>query len=457
MRGATLAILGLLSACAGADATPLPPQDLGKRAATPSAALDPAIVDQALAGSESAVADLRRLGAPGLAALVAMRGQSDPDRTDARWSALVDGVAQQRDASDGALYWHTDLERASAEAQRTARPILSLRLMGKLTDEYSCANSRFFRTALYSHPELAEWLRESFVLHWSTERPVPQLTIDYGDGRTVRRTLTGNSAHYVLDSEGRPIDALPGLYGPTTFRRELAVSVALHRAIDRDPTQREVLLREHHAARIDEATTALRDDLRHLDLRRPSHRRLRASMLQAQWRQPNRFPTAAEAAPVAMSKAAVELPLVRHATRQRVPASTGGFALTSDGWAELGRANRELGELHPRSLALIERQRPELAILPGELDRLVEAFEESVAADTLFNEYALRVHVHQWFASSAAPQTLDAFNARVYAELFLTPAHDRWLGLVDPGVYTGLVDNGVSQPASGQGLGQASP
>jgi len=33
----------------------------------------------------------------------------------------------------------------SGLAQRTNRPILSLRLLGNLTDDFSCANSRFFR------------------------------------------------------------------------------------------------------------------------------------------------------------------------------------------------------------------------------------------------------------------------------------------------------------------------
>ena len=36
--------------------------------------------------------------------------------------------------------------------------------------------------------------------------------IDFGDGRKMERTLTGNSIHYVLDSEGRLIDALPGVF-----------------------------------------------------------------------------------------------------------------------------------------------------------------------------------------------------------------------------------------------------
>src|SRR4029453_9263171 len=113
----------------------------------------------------------------------------------------------------------TDLEQAKAEAARRGRPILSLRMLGKLTDEYSCANSRFFRTSLYSNKEISEFLRVNFVLHWQSVRPVPKVTIDFGDGRKLERTLTGNSAHYVLASDGTPLDVLPGLYSPLAFRQ----------------------------------------------------------------------------------------------------------------------------------------------------------------------------------------------------------------------------------------------
>jgi hypothetical protein len=68
---------------------------------------------------------------------------------------------------------------------------------------------------------VSQLLREHFVLHWQSVRPVPKLTIDFGDGRKMERTLTGNSIHYVMDSDGRVIDALPGMYGPGAFRREL--------------------------------------------------------------------------------------------------------------------------------------------------------------------------------------------------------------------------------------------
>ena len=46
---------------------------------------------------------------------------------------------------------------------------------------------------------------------------MPRLSIDFGDGRRLEGTITGNSVHYVLDSRGRLVDALPGLYGPGLF------------------------------------------------------------------------------------------------------------------------------------------------------------------------------------------------------------------------------------------------
>src|SRR5262249_28676167 len=117
---------------------------------------------------------------------------------------------------------------------------LSLRLLGKLDDELSCANSRFFRTTLYSDPRIAQELRENFVLHWSSERPVPVVTIDYGDGRKLCNTITGNSAHYLLDADGKPLDAVPGLYSPDAFLEQLAnlktLSAAYERYRHADPT-----------------------------------------------------------------------------------------------------------------------------------------------------------------------------------------------------------------------------
>ena len=122
-------------------------------------------------------------------------------RAMATVSAALGTVAQQKNSYVAGLYWHTDLESAKKASAASGKPILSLRLLGKLTDEFSCANSRFFRTVLYSNADVSSYLRESYVLHWQSVRPVPTVTIDFGDGRKLERTLTGNSIHYILDAE----------------------------------------------------------------------------------------------------------------------------------------------------------------------------------------------------------------------------------------------------------------
>jgi hypothetical protein len=110
------------------------------------------------------------------------------------------------------LLWFTDLGAA----------IMSLRLLGNLPDELTCANSRFFKRVLYREPRIHQVLRQDFVLHWESVRPVPIVTLDFGDGRRVTKTITGNSAHLVLDSHGRLVDALPGLFDADTFLALLA-------------------------------------------------------------------------------------------------------------------------------------------------------------------------------------------------------------------------------------------
>src|SRR5688572_7567902 len=112
------------------------------------------------------------------------------ERELARLREAIDQIGGQRSCNVSRLYWYSELSEAQAEAVRTGRPILSLRMLGRLTDEFSCANSRFFRTTLYSNEQVSDYLRDNFVLHWQSVRPVPRVTIDFGDGRVLERTLT---------------------------------------------------------------------------------------------------------------------------------------------------------------------------------------------------------------------------------------------------------------------------
>ena len=86
----------------------------------------------------------------------------------------MDRVSGQYDCAASRLFWYTDFPAAQAEAKRMSKPLLSLRLLGKLDEEFSCANSRFFRTTLYANREVGDYLREHFVLHWKSVRPVPE-------------------------------------------------------------------------------------------------------------------------------------------------------------------------------------------------------------------------------------------------------------------------------------------
>jgi hypothetical protein len=73
-----------------------------------------------------------------------------------------------------------------------------------------------------SNAEVSNYLREHFILHWQSVRPVPKLTIDFRRrAQAGAHHITGNSVHFVLNQDGEPVDALPGLYGPKAFLRVL--------------------------------------------------------------------------------------------------------------------------------------------------------------------------------------------------------------------------------------------
>jgi hypothetical protein len=363
---------------------------------------------------------------------VAAREAADPVRAARadRLRAALDAVAQQHNAHTSLLYWYTDLEAAKAEARRSGKPILSLRLLGKLTDEYSCANSRFFRAVLYSNREVADNLRDTFVLHWSTERPVPIVTVDYGDGRVLKRTMMGNSAHYVLDMNGRPVDVIPGLYGPKKFLQVTAKAaiVAGHVALmsDTDATKR---LQEFHQQRLAANLAAWKDDLAkvgggtsNLPPRVPGDGQL-------EWR-------TLPADPIGLSGRTTD------ADWTRIAALRPDDAKLDEASKALVRMEKPAGPPAEEAMGLAVRksviETPMLAATRAALQ-----LERDVALDTVRNEYRLHSRIHQWFAAGDRTGDFARLNQRVYAELFLTPASDPWMGLVAPG-YTGLEGAGLA-------------
>jgi len=335
-----------------------------------------------------------------------------------RLRRALDGVSAQRDAHATELYWHTDLDAAKAEARTRRVPILSLRLLGRLDEELSCANSRYFRTVLY--PTVAPSLRERFVLHWSSERAAPRITIDMGDGRTMVRTITGNSVHYVLDADGRVVDALPGLYAPTQLTAALDRARTIHDGCTRSRNELACRARRHRDAF--EASRTAWERRREADPRLPTLDTLLASL------DPNAAldaPSALLAMPLTIGKAAIEVPMLDAMARRRTPPPPDTVE-----WASLVDSFEAVG---PRVTALVR-----LKTGRDDADSLARSLTRTAVIDGLRNETLLHARVHQWLGDEARPTELAAFNPRVYAELFLTPANDPWLGLRDPDVWDAI-------------------
>jgi hypothetical protein len=362
---------------------------------------------------EAAIHKLRALGPAGLTALLETHAASltNPSQLDSKLRAALDAVSGQRDCAVSRLFWYTDLERAKMAAQKLGRPILSLRLLGRLDEEFSCANSRFFRTALYPNKDINEYLQNHFVLHWESVRPAPRITVDFGDGRKLERTITGNSIHYVLAADGRVIDALPGLYGPKTFLRELNAAADAARQYETASLDtREAFLRGYHASCSTVAVANWSAELTQVTGRRIT-----------------------EATRITLEK-----------------------EMTPELWTALARLHYEDARLDAQSRTLMRAKNPR-AVDAGRItaskmaveDPLLRAmgeFERSMTEDTVRNEYLLHTQIHEWFRAGESTD-LRQLNNRVYAQLFLMPGNDPWLGLRPANVYSGLELDGASMIA----------
>ena len=428
------------------------------------------LIDHALAEPETipqSAEQLRaRFGSAALDHLIARHRAEVPPaarhgEADRDWRALIDAVAQQRDAHFGGLYWQRDLGEAQREAARLGKPILSLRLLGELTSEFSCANSRLFRTVLYADPELARWLDANFVLHWSSERPAPRIAIDFGDGRKLERTITGNSAHFVLDAQGRTLDVIPGLYAPSAFRQALGESLDLHARLatlgpELAAEQWSGELAADHDRRFRAGVDRLGEELL-LVRGRPSERAAIEAWLAAPPSAGERV-AAAQAVPMALGKMKMEAPILAAAGDSlggRPTRAPGPFQAPDDLELTILGARLIGGlQLHPNTQTIIAAERPFEALV-AEAERgaallaleqaLVVALEQDTAKNTL--ELAPRVHAELARRARAGEALeLAAVDVWLYARLFETPASDPWLGLVDPSVYTGLVEGGIAKP-----------
>jgi hypothetical protein len=419
------------------------------KASTNPEALGRNVLSERPAEAGRAIAELRAMGPAGLNALFLLyrdqinRHVADPAAPLTpewlRLSAALDAVSQQRNSYLSGLYWYTDLSQAEAAARASGKPILSLRLLGNLNEEFSCANSRFFRTVLYSNTAVSQTLRDRFILHWQSVRPAPHITIDFGDGRKLERTITGNSIHYILDAQGRPIDALPGLYGPAAFLRALGQIENSYLDLSRaGEDQRAQKLAVYHRQRLNAINVLWAADTQLIGGKLPRGLTVVKNT--------DGTPAAIEVASLAMTKAVTEVSILRSMTA----GSEALGAMTDEAaWNRLASLHLADALLDARSIALIRRQNQSVlgsdaTVQPDKvLNKMLRKLQLNIALDTVRNEYLLHTKLHGWLITDPKRNDVEALNEKVYAELFLTPKADPWLGLFAADVYTGLENGGV--------------
>lgn len=404
--------------------------------------------------AKTAVGKLRGMKQAGLDALfekyaAEIKRYSETGEKTAEWNRIasaIDNVAMQKDGYASRLFWLTDLVEAKRLSRETGKPILSLRLLGNLNEDFSCANSRFFRAVLYPNAQVSKYLRENYILHWQSVRPAPRITIDFGDGRKIERTVTGNSIHYVLDENGAVVNALPGLYSPTDFYTFLVNSDSWLKQAKNFESGKWVGM---NSEKITDKRSAFLKNMREREysaLRRQVNSKtfplkLKFDKNAKANREFEEMPTAIEVAPIAVTKMAVEVNFLDDI----LPDVTkyGAQQIDFESWKKIAQLNSKNGKLDTNSIAFIKNQTSKNNLTEQQFNSLISKLEDLIALDTVRNDFLLRPTLLVWL-NKDLDKNADALNKKVYDELFLTPNEDRWLGLYAPDVYTALDGNGIT-------------
>jgi hypothetical protein len=289
--------------------------------------------------------------------------------------------------------------------------------------------------------------------------------------------ITGNSIHYVLDADGTVLDALPGLYGAAAFLAELKQSEGL--------SGRDVLaLRRWHGSQGERICQVWLFSAMQIGMYGPAigdQKFMTQAFAEAFPKRPALPPDAEmrkfiDQRPVA--KSMVENPISqrigaapqRAAPPQAVSPSPSlasaaelshkplADRMTNELWEQMANIAFYDGRLDESSQRLMMAKLPRESVRPDDraflksqeetpYSRTLERFEHAIALDTVRNQYLFHTQIHQWLEEDTTDhlrRDVEALNKRVYSELFLTPDHDAWLGLVPDDTYTALEKDGCA-------------
>ncbi len=132
-------------------------------------------------------------------------------------SLAIAGLSGGKKTTVNGVAWFDSLEDAKQQAEQSGKPILLLSMFGQIDEKMPCANARTLRATLFNDPEFKKFAEEEAIVAWEMVRKVPRVSIDFGDGKKIERTVRGNAVMYLCNAEGKVIDAYPGIYTKEDF------------------------------------------------------------------------------------------------------------------------------------------------------------------------------------------------------------------------------------------------
>jgi hypothetical protein len=164
-------------------------------------------------------------------------------------------------------------------------------------------------------------------------------------------------------------------------------------------------------------------------------------------RRPDGTPEALAILQLAMTKMVTEATILRSFTSI---VDSLGKVTDETAWRRIAELHRSDANLDSQSIGLITRQTQKVFAADGAratrdqgFKNLIDKLQMNIALDTVRNEYLMRTKLYAWLIEDRGRSDLETFNQKVYAELFLTPASDPWLGLFTPDTYVALEGGGI--------------
>jgi hypothetical protein len=223
---------------------------------------------------------------------------------------------------------------------------------------------------LLSDPSIKALLQDDLVPSWESVHDTAKVTIDFADGKSLKRTIGGNTVIYICRADGAVVDAFPGIYTKQDFLAEAKSALNM--------------IKSGAAHASDDRITRMHADLSKYIPRDGSH---------------------------AVTKSLVESPII-------LSANLRGASAPLHDLSKIPRRARAPQPLGPPKIKT-PKQSPE------------QFGQTLVQSDSMNNRYIVRPLVHLMLAKRATPTTPSDCTVPIYQGILGTDLADPYLGLLD--------------------------